>query len=94
MDGQNVISPEVTARYAADAAREVSGVTRIVEGVRKGVRVGSDGVVELHLAFAWGTSLPAVAAEVQSRVTEYLARMADVSVPGVNVIVEELDGRP
>ncbi len=94
MEGQNVISPEVTARYAADAAREVPGVTRIVEGVRKGVRLGDDGSVELHLAVAWGESLPTVAAEVQARVSEYLERMADVTVTAVNVVVEELDGRP
>jgi uncharacterized alkaline shock family protein YloU len=93
MEGQNVISAEVTARYAADAAREVPGVTRIVEGVRKGVRIGDDGSVELHVALAWGQSLPAVAAEVQVRVAEYLARMADVSATVGNV-VEEIDGRP
>lgn len=94
MEGQNVISSEVTARYAADAAREVPGVTRIVEGVRKGVRVGDDGSVELHVALAWGQSLPAAAAEAQLRVAEYLARMVDVSATVVNVVVEEIDGRP
>ena len=62
-----VISPDVVARYAADAAREVDGVTRVVEGVRKGIRVGGE-EIELHLAMRWGVSIPAVgAAAIRSR---------------------------
>jgi hypothetical protein len=54
VDGQSLISPDVVARYARDAALEVPGVLRVVEGVRKGVRVEPDSI-ELHLAFAWGS---------------------------------------
>ena len=64
--GQSVISPDVVARYAADAAREVDGVTGVVEGVRKGIRVDG-GEIELHLALRWGVSIPEVGAAVQRR---------------------------
>jgi uncharacterized alkaline shock family protein YloU len=86
-----VVSPDVVARYAADAAREVDGVAGIVEGVRKGIRV-EDGEIELHLALKWGVSIPQVGSEVQERVTDYLQRMADTRPAAVNVVVEEVDG--
>jgi uncharacterized alkaline shock family protein YloU len=86
-----LISPEVVARYAADAAREVDGVAGIVEGVRKGIRV-EEGEVELHLALRWGVSIPAVGSAVQERVADYLERMADTRPAAVNVVVEEIDG--
>ena len=86
-----VVSPDVVARYAADAAREVDGVAGIVEGVRKGIRV-EDGEIELHLALKWGVSIPEVGSEVQERVADYLERMADTRPAAVNVVVEEVDG--
>ena len=91
MEGHSHISPEVLARYAADAAREVRGVTDVVEGVRKGVRVDGE-TVDLHLALAWNASIPEVGADVQRRVVDYLARMADVRPAAVNVVVEEIGG--
>jgi uncharacterized alkaline shock family protein YloU len=93
MEGHSLISPEVLARYAADAAREVPGVTGLVEGAlrHKGVRVDG-GVVELHLAVGWGVSIPDVGATVQQRVVEYLGRMADVRPAAVNVVVDEIVG--
>ena len=90
--GQSVISPDVVARYAADAAREVDGVTGIVEGVRKGIRVDG-GEIVLHLALRWGVSIPAVGAAVQVGVADYLERMTDARPAAVNVVVEEVDGR-
>jgi uncharacterized alkaline shock family protein YloU len=87
--GQSVISPDVVARYAADAAREVDGVTGIVEGVRKGIRVDG-GEIVLHLAFRWGVSIPEVGAAVQLEVADYLARMTDARPAAVNVVVEEI----
>ena len=86
-----VVSADVVARYAADAAREVDGVAGIVEGVRKGIRV-EDGEIELHLALKWGVSIPQVGSEVQERVADYLERMADSRPAAVNVVVEEVDG--
>jgi uncharacterized alkaline shock family protein YloU len=90
-EGQASISTDILARYAADAAGEVEGV-RSLSG-RRSVRVESDadGVrIELHLAVDWGASLPDVGRTVQSRVREYLARMADVSPSAVDVVVDEV----
>ena len=86
-----VISPDVVARYAADAAREVDGVTRVVDGVRKGIRVEGE-EIELHLAMRWGVSIPAVGAADQSHVGDYLERMAAARPAAVNVVVEAVDG--
>jgi uncharacterized alkaline shock family protein YloU len=85
------ISPDVVARYAGDAAREVDGVTGIVEGVRKGIRVEGD-EVELHLSVRWGVSIPEVGAGVQRHVAGYLECMTDVRPAAVNVVVDEVDG--
>lgn len=90
MEGGSVISQEVVARYAGDAAREVEGVTRVVAGVRKGIRVEA-GTVELHLAVAYGTSIPAVGAAVQAQVAAYLEQMTNARPAAVNVIVEAVD---
>ena len=89
---RGVISPDVLARYAGDAAREVDGVTGVVEGVRKGVRVEHGGEIELHLSVRFGVSIPAVGAAVQQRVADYLERMTDTRPASVNVVVEEVDG--
>jgi uncharacterized alkaline shock family protein YloU len=86
-----VVSPDVVARYAADAAREVDGVAAIVEGVRKGIRV-EDGEIELHLALRWGVSFPEVGAAVQEHVADYLERMADIRPAWVNIVVEGVHG--
>jgi uncharacterized alkaline shock family protein YloU len=89
---RGAISSDVLARYAGDAAREVDGVTGVVEGVRKGVRVEDDGGVELHLSVRFGVSIPAVGEAVQQRVADYLERMTDTRPASVNVVVEEVDG--
>ena len=89
------ISPEVLARYAADAAREVRGVDDLVGNAlhrHSGVKIGREGegtAVELHVALAWGASAAEVGTEVQERVTDTLARMADVRPLSVDVVVEE-----
>ena len=91
-----MISHDVLARYAADAACEVTGVSGLVEGHlpgRRGVRVdeGGGGVsFELHVAVDWGASIPDVGARVQQHVAEYLARMADVRPASVDVVVDEV----
>jgi uncharacterized alkaline shock family protein YloU len=91
MEGGSVVSDEVIARYARDAALEVPGVARVVGGMRKGVRVDAGRIV-LHLAFGWGVSVPKVGADVQTAVAEYLERMTDVRPAAVDVVVEELGG--
>jgi uncharacterized alkaline shock family protein YloU len=96
MDGSASIATDVLASYAADAAREVEGVRKLVESrlPRHGaVRVnGEDGlvVVELHLELAWGASASAVGAEVQRRVADYLERMAGARPRTVDAVIDEI----
>ena len=89
MEGDSHIAPEVLCRYAADAARDVPGVTALV-GRHGGVKLEEDGSLELQLAVEWGPSLPEVGEAVQRRVVEYLAQMADVQPPSVDVVIGEL----
>lgn len=89
MEGHAVISPEVLASYAADAAREVEGVHELAG---KGVKVARDEgqvAVELHLVLDWGAHAGAVGSKVQANVADWLARMADVRPHTIDVIVEE-----
>jgi len=100
MEGHSLISTDILASYAADAALEVDGVRELVEGTRPrhhGVRVADDGgavAVELHLSVEWGSNVPAVGAAVQSRVAEYLGRMADLAPTSVDVIVDDIGPPP
>ena len=86
MGGHSVISPEVLARYALDAAAEVQGVHT---KHRRGARVAG-GVVDVHIVIDYGANIPAVAAEVQKRVADYLQKMADVRPTAVNVVVDDV----
>jgi uncharacterized alkaline shock family protein YloU len=86
MEGHSVISSDVLARYAADAAAEVPGVHT---KQRRGARV-TGGDVEVHLVVDYGADIPRVAAEVQRHVVEYLQRMADVTPAAVNVVVDDV----
>ena len=75
----------------------VRGVSESQLPGRRGVRVlTEDGSVrvELHLAMDWGASIPDVGREVQTRVREYLLRMADVDPAAVDVTVDEIGPRP
>ena len=86
MEGHSVISPDVLARYALDAAAEVRGVH---PKHRRGAKVnGSE--VEVHLVVDFGASIPNVAAEVQERVADYLLRMADLRPSAVTVVVDDV----
>ena len=86
MEGHSVISPEVLARYAADAAAEVPGVHT---KQRRGARV-SGNEVEVHVVIDYGANIPDVAADVQRRVIDYLAQMADMRPSVVNVVVDDV----
>jgi uncharacterized alkaline shock family protein YloU len=86
MDGHSVISPDVLARYALDAAAEVRGVHT---KHRRGARVVG-GVVDVHIVVDYGAEIPAVAAQVQQRVADYLVKMADVRPTAVNVVVDDV----
>jgi uncharacterized alkaline shock family protein YloU len=100
VEGHAVISSEILASYAGDAAREVEGVRGLVESTlhrHRGVRVSTeDGRVgiELHLEVEWGSSIPEVGPAVQRKVREYLARMTDVELASVNVVVDEIAAAP
>ena len=89
MEGHSVISPDVLATYAADAALEVEGVRELAG---KGVKVARDEgqvTLELHLVLAWGAHAGEVGSKVQERVADCLARMADVRPNTIDVIVDE-----
>jgi uncharacterized alkaline shock family protein YloU len=101
MGGHASISPEVLARYAADAALEVDGVRGLVESHlprHRAVRISgaeSEPVsVELQLVLEWGASFPEVGRVVQERVADYLARMADLRPARVDVVVAEISPVP
>ena len=91
------VARDVLARYAADAAREVEGVRRLVpDRLRRheGVRVtGEDDVaIEVHLGVEAGVSIPALGQDVQQRIAEYLERMTGTSPATVDVFVHEIGG--
>jgi uncharacterized alkaline shock family protein YloU len=90
-EGQASISADILARYAADAAREAAGVRGLVG--RRGAKISdADGAVsvELHLELEWGASIQEVGRDVQSRVGDYLARMAGVRPQAVEVVVDRI----
>jgi uncharacterized alkaline shock family protein YloU len=89
VEGHSLISPDVVARYAADAAREVDGVAGVVDGVRKGIRVDGD-AIEVHVALRYGVSIPEVGEAVQKGVSDYLERMTNSRPAAVNVVVDEV----
>jgi uncharacterized alkaline shock family protein YloU len=95
MEGHAVISPDVLASYAADAALEVAGVHGLVGSTlhrHEGVKVSRDEDkvgVELHVALDWGVGAGTVGAELQAHVAECLVRMADVHPNRVDVVIDE-----
>lgn len=95
-----MISADILASYAADAALGIEGVRGVVEGSRPrhhGARVVTDDpavAVELHLSVDWGLNVPEIGAAVQLRVAEYLSTMADLTPVTVDVIVDEIGPPP
>jgi uncharacterized alkaline shock family protein YloU len=91
VEGHSVISADVLARYAADAAREVAGVHGLV-GRNEGVKVSREEErvgLELHLELEWGANAVVVGGAVQAHVADCLARMADVRPHTIDVVVDE-----
>jgi len=100
MEGQPQISPEVLARYAGDAARDVRGVSGLAEGPLQRDRAieissANDGsAVTVRIELEWGSSAADVARVVQTRVAEYLGRMANLTVRSVDVVVDGVGAPP
>ncbi|MGH3128111.1 MAG: Asp23/Gls24 family envelope stress response protein [Gaiellaceae bacterium] len=89
-----VISDEVLARYAGDAALEVEGVSGLARDAAE--ISGAEGAVEIdvHVELAWGAAADGVARQVQERVAEYIERMANVRVGSIDVVVERVGAPP
>ena len=89
-----VISAEVLARYAGDAAQEITGVSGLTRGAAEVSGTLDETDVVVHLELEWGASAEAVARQVQDRVAEYLERMANLQVSAVAVVVERVGAPP
>ena len=89
-----VISPDVLARYAGDAALEVAGVSGLTRDAAEVSSSAEKADVVVHLELEWGASADAVARQVQERVAEYLGRMANLDVASVDVVVERVGTPP
>jgi len=89
-----VISPEVLARYAGDAALEVDGVSRLAGTAPEVTHTGDAADVVVHVELRWGAGSEDVARQVQERVAEYLGRMAELEVGSVDVVVERVGAPP
>ncbi len=100
MDADSLISPDVLARYAADAACEVEGVAGLANGpLQRGKSVSVSGdedtlAVSFSLQLEWGHSAAEVAREVQKHVSDYLARMANVTPGSVDVSFDGVTAPP
>jgi uncharacterized alkaline shock family protein YloU len=89
-----VISNDVLARYAGDAALEVEGISGLARDAAE-ISGGDGGVdIDLHVELAWGAGADSVARDVQKRVAEYIERMTNVRVGSVDVVVERVGAPP
>jgi uncharacterized alkaline shock family protein YloU len=89
-----VISADVVARYAGDAARDVAGVSGLTRDAAEVSRSAEKTDVVVHLELEWGASADAVARRVQQHIVEYLRRMANLDVGSVDVVVERVGSPP
>jgi uncharacterized alkaline shock family protein YloU len=95
VDKESLIAPDVLGRYAADAACAVDGVAGLFDG--KPVRVTGDEdtlAVAFALELEWGRNAADVAREVQKRVSDYLAEMANVTPASVDVVFHSVTAPP
>jgi len=89
-----VISTDVLARYAGDAAQEVEGVSGLTREAAHVVGTAEKADVVVHLELEWGAAAEDVSRRVQDRVTEYLERMANLEVGSVDVVVQRVGAPP
>lgn len=98
-DDRPLVSAEVFARYARDAALEVEGVASLADGVlhRGGAVEISEGVppsLTLHLELVWGSSAREVGEAVQQGVASYLETMTGAAPASVDVRFESVGSPP
>ena len=107
MEEKIELSREALADLASQAAQEVSGVACCLQNsvdtfasrirrefLHHGVRVEEENGsyrFRIHIAVCFGESIPRIAAEMQSRVKEYVEATAGVAVSGVEVVVEDVE---
>ena len=100
MDESALISADVLARYAGDAASEVEGVSALGDSPLhrgRGVAVteAADGIhISVHVELEWARSATEVGGRVQRRVREYVERMTNARVEAVDVVVERVSAPP
>jgi uncharacterized alkaline shock family protein YloU len=90
--GTITMTPAALAELVVTAAETVDGA-RVRRGRRRlDIDMSSgDARVRLELVACYGVVLPAVAREVQAKVSEALATMCEVPVAAVDVAVEEVE---
>ena len=102
--GNLVISEDVIASIALNAAKDVEGVSsfaartpdvhsifKLGEGAAKSVRVLSS---DIHVNIAPGTKIPKVAADIQKNVKNAVQSMTGKMVSKVNVSIAGMDIKP
>ena len=90
--GTITVPDSVLAQIVRRAAESASGAR--VRRPRRGLDIDLDGsraVVSLDLAARYGTTLPDLARDVQSRIIESLRGMCELDVVRVDLTIEELD---
>ena len=108
--GNLVISEDVIASIALNAAKDVEGVSsfaartpdvhsifKLGEGAAKSVRVLSsdnDVKIYIHVNIAPGTKIPKVAADIQKNVKNAVQSMTGKMVSKVNVTIAGMDIKP
>jgi uncharacterized alkaline shock family protein YloU len=90
----SVISNDVLARYAGDAALEVDGVSGLARDAAEISEAEGTVDIDVHVELAWGAGADGVARQVQLRVAEYIEHMANVHVGSVDVVVERVGAPP
>jgi uncharacterized alkaline shock family protein YloU len=101
-----LLSHEVIASYAADAARSVPGIvdlhashwkklsSRVRETRSGGVVVkdapGGSVEVEVHARVAWGSFIPQLARDVEIAVRERMTALLDLDLEEVTLFVDEI----
>jgi uncharacterized alkaline shock family protein YloU len=101
-----LVSHEVIASYAADAARTVPGIVALhashwkklssrVRETRSGGVVVKDSAhgaveIEIHARVAWGSVIPELAGQVEKAVRERMDALLNIDLDTVTLFVDEI----